>query len=85
MVQKRGYQAPSAKTVSVNENYSQRHGCFFAIVFYFAEVVTLGQFADTLGRRFSLAGMMKWADRAMIFAKWHSNKSPNPTIVNRPS
>ena len=44
-VQKRGYQATSAKTVPVNENHSDRECCFISVVSYLAEVVTLGEFA----------------------------------------
>lgn len=48
-VQKRGYQATAAKTVSVNENNPHIDFQFFVGVLYLAEVITLAQFAQYLG------------------------------------
>lgn len=55
-VQKRRYKAAAAKTVPVNENYSNLYHLFAAVILYFTDIVTLSLFAQHFGPQGFLGG-----------------------------
>ena len=56
VVQKRSYEAPAAKTVSMDENHPDRECSFCVGIFDFAQIVTWGKILQNSGARGRLGG-----------------------------